>query len=352
MATVKCVYGAPCSGKSTYVRENVGANDIVWDLDLVRNAIAGQSERSSDEQNDMILRLRDTYMSACSESPCDIAWFICTKVTDRIRSALGEGTEYIEMKATEAECLERLEADDSRTDKDLYKELIHDFFHESEVRTMPIKNDREYRDMKLAVEEIEDTDDPQDEQEEKMIVRGYASTFEEPYTLMEGDDFVYNEVVDKDAFKDTDMSDVIMQYDHQGRVFARMSNDTLRVSTDDKGLLIEADLSGTELGRQLYEEIKGGYTNKMSFGFTVKSDDTTRTEGADGRAVLLRRILNVGKLYDVSAVSVPANDATSISVRNLTNGVIEQIQAERLEAERLELRKRKLILQFNLTKGD
>ena len=214
---------------------------------------------------------------------------------------------------------------------------------------MPVKSDREYRSMTLEViPEVREEGAPE---EEKMIVSGYASTFNEPYTLYEGDDLIYSEVVDARAFDNTDMADVIMQYDHAGRVFARTSNNTLKVSTDERGLLIEADLGGTELGRQLYEEIRGGYTNKMSFGFTVNGEDQSRERAADGRVLVTRTITSVRKLYDVSAVSIPANDATSISVRNLTDGEIEKIRAERLEAEKLELRRRKLLARAKLNGG-
>ena len=210
---------------------------------------------------------------------------------------------------------------------------------------MAIKNDREYRNMTIEVRTFDEPD------AEKMVVRGYASTFNEPYTLGEGDGWRLDEVVDERAFENTDMSDVIMQYDHQGRVFARMSNDTLTVTPDERGLLIEADLGGTELGRQLYDEIAKGYTNKMSFGFTVDGETESRKKEDDGFTVYTRTITSVRKLYDVSAVSIPATDATSISVRNLTDGVIEQIRAERLEAEKLEIRKRKLLLKAKLNGG-
>ena len=213
---------------------------------------------------------------------------------------------------------------------------------------MAVKSEREYRDMTM---EIRTAENEEAEQEEKKIVKGYASTFNEPYTLFEDDDWRFNEVVDARAFNNTDMSDVIMQYDHEGRVFARMSNNTLTVIPDEKGLLIEADLGGTELGRQLFEEIRGGYTNKMSFGFTVDGEDYLDTKDADGKALTVRTITSVRKLYDVSAVSLPANDATSISVRNLTDGEIERIQAERLEAEKLELRRKKLMLEIDLSGG-
>ena len=209
---------------------------------------------------------------------------------------------------------------------------------------MPAMKDREYRNMVLEIRQVED------ENEEK-IVTGYASTFNEPYTLYENDNWRFDEVVDARAFDNTDMSDVIMQYDHEGRVFARMSNNTLTVTPDERGLLIEANLGGTELGRQLYEEIRGGYTNKMSFGFTVDGEEVTDSRSADGKDLTVRRITSVRKLYDVSAVSIPANDATSISVRSLTDGEIERIRAERLEAEKLELRRRKLLAKAKLNGG-
>ena len=212
---------------------------------------------------------------------------------------------------------------------------------------MAVKNDREYRDMTMEIRTAENEEAP----EERKVVTGYASTFNEPYTLYENDDWRFNEVVDARAFDNTDMSDVIMQYDHEGRVFARMSNNTLTVIPNEKGLLIEADLGGTELGRQLFEEIRGGYTNKMSFGFTVDGEEIRDMKDADGKDLTVRTITSVRKLYDVSAVSLPANDATSISVRSLTDGEIERIRAERLEAEALELRRRKLLARAKLNGG-
>ena len=212
---------------------------------------------------------------------------------------------------------------------------------------MAVKSDREYRDMTMEVRTAEEVEIP----DERKIVTGYASTFNEPYTLYEDENWRFKEVVDARAFDNTDMSDTIMQFDHSGRVFARISNNTLKVTPDERGLLIEADLGGTELGRQLYEEIRGGYTNKMSFGFTVDGDEMLDTKDVDGKALTVRTITSVRKLYDVSAVSLPANDATSISVRSLTDGEIERIQAERLEAEKLELRRKKLMLEIDLDGG-
>ena len=207
---------------------------------------------------------------------------------------------------------------------------------------MPMKtNEREYRDFTLAVVELENEAEQKD-----MVVRGYASTFNEPYTLYEDDEYRIMEQVASDAFANADMSDIIFQYDHSGRVFARTSNDTLKVGVDEKGLAIEADLGGTDIGRQLYKEIRGGYTTKMSYAYKVSDSNWTESKDESGRTVELRTIKSISKVYDVSAVSLPANDGTSISVRNLSDGVIEQVKAERLKA--LELERRKLQTKLRL----
>lgn len=203
------------------------------------------------------------------------------------------------------------------------------------------KSDREYRAMSMAIEQRAEGD-------ESMMVSGYASTFDEPYMLWGDDEIEVWEQVDSRAFDDTDMSDVIMQYDHQGRVFARIRNNTLEVKPDDEGLFIRADLSGTEIGRGLYEEIAGGYTDKMSFGFTVEADEQLRTE-EDGKVKVLRTITKIGKLYDVSAVSLPANEGTSISARFI-DGAIEEARAERLKLQELKEKRQALIDRANKIK--
>jgi len=180
------------------------------------------------------------------------------------------------------------------------------------------------------------------EGDNEKTVSGYATTFNQPYELYRdawnGYVYIIREQVDKDAFADTDLADVIMQYDHEGRVFARTSNNTLELDPDEHGLHIRANLGGTELGRQLFEEIEGGYTTKMSFGFRVGKDKREETEERDEETgittvTVLRTILSISKLYDVSAVSLPANDATSISARKLCEGEIEQFREEILKRE-------------------
>jgi HK97 family phage prohead protease len=212
---------------------------------------------------------------------------------------------------------------------------------------MPVKlNEREYRNLInfRALEEDEDNKD------NAYIVEGYAAVFDEVYTLYEDSYFKLDEVVLREAFDDVDLTDVIFQYDHAGRVFARTSNDTLTLSVDDKGLKIRAYLGGTEEGRNLYEEIKGGYTTKMSWGFSLdRNMDIERLESYNketDKYYELQKIKGVTKIYDVSAVSLPANNATEISARNLAAGEAERIKAER--QERLNIDKQKLILKLDL----
>ena len=208
-----------------------------------------------------------------------------------------------------------------------------------ELLAKRINEGREYRDMVLRIA---------DDDGEEYLVEGYATVFNQPYLLWREDNYTVYEQVDRNAFANTDMSDVIFQYNHEGRVFARMSNGTLTCRPDEHGLLTRALLGGTEIGRELFEEIKGGYTNKMSFGFRVEEDAREIVEKDDGEVIITRTINKISRLYDVSAVSIPANPATSIAARTYGEGVIAEAKAERQRVEEELTAKRKLIALINL----
>ena len=193
---------------------------------------------------------------------------------------------------------------------------------------MPVKvSEREYRDIDLGGMELRTMDDGQ------MMVRGYATKWNE-YTLWDDGEYRMMEAFDPHAFDNTDLNDDIMQLNHEGRVYARVSNGTLKVKPDEIGLYIEAYLGGTEEGRKLFEEIQGGYLTKMSHGFRSNRAKEVRTVVEnDDRIVIHRLITEVTKHYDVSVVSQPANDATEISVRNIGEGVISEVKEERLAIE-------------------
>jgi uncharacterized protein len=150
------------------------------------------------------------------------------------------------------------------------------------------------------------------------------------------DGIKYYEMIDRHALDGADMSDVIFQYDHSGKVMARNSNNTLFIEPNEKGLFIYADLGKSSAGKDLYEEINSGLVTRMSWAFTVAEDEYNR----ETRTRIIKR---VKKVYDVSAVSIPANDDTEISARSFFNGVIE-----REKQELLEQRKRILKLKLEL----
>lgn len=172
-------------------------------------------------------------------------------------------------------------------------------------------------------------------------VEGFAARYD-PYVLyhdMDGGP-VY-ERFEPGCFNGCDMSDIIMQYDHEGKVLARTSNGSLIVEVTDEGLFVAADLGRTEAARDLYEDIKAGMVTKMSWRFrcgTYYYDQENRT--------IVHK--TVKKIYDVAPVSIPANDDTEINARAWVDGEIAQ--AARREAE-LEYRRRKLRTKINITLG-
>ena len=158
-------------------------------------------------------------------------------------------------------------------------------------------------------------------------IEGYASTFNDPYPLFSLDGWDYYEVISPDAFREADMTDVILQYDHAGQVYARQSNHTLLVEPDQHGLFMAADLSKTTLSRQMWEQVDAGLATRMSWAFTIAPDGESWTEDeADHRVT--STITKVSKVFDVSVVSYPADPNTEVSARSYLDGVIEREKRE------------------------
>lgn len=162
---------------------------------------------------------------------------------------------------------------------------------------------------------------------DRYTVEGYAMKFER-YKLCTVDGVDIYEEFDRSCFKNTDMSDVIMQYDHSGAVYARIKNGTLKLTVDNVGLFIQADLSKTEKAMSLYEDIEKGMIDEMSWSFKKGDyyfDKETRT--------IVHKTIE--KIYDVSAVSIPANENTEIYARSFCEGVIKNVKKEFQEQRRL-----------------
>lgn len=202
---------------------------------------------------------------------------------------------------------------------------------------MPITNDRLYRTLSL-------TTPAQTEKKNKFdsdcYVEGYATKYE-PYLLFRDGDYEYWEEFLPGCFDNCDMSDVIFQFDHAGRVYARQSNNTMTVEPDNVGLFVCADLSKTSGARGMYEDIKTELVTKMSWGFKAHRETLEIVE--QGNRITIRHH-HIEKIYDVSAVSIPANNNTEIQARNFANGAIGEVMQE-LQKRKNHIKRIKLLLE-------
>lgn len=171
---------------------------------------------------------------------------------------------------------------------------------------------------------------------EKMIVEGYAVVFDSPAT------HGFTEIIDRNAFNGCDMKDVPLKYNHDDShlILARTRNNSLSLSIDDKGLLIRAELINTTSNIDIYKSIKAGLLDKMSFAFTVEEEKWDLSTDT-------RTILKIDRLYDVSVVDTPFYDTTSIYARALSTLDSEKKKLDNLRAKR-ELSKRKLLLNLKI----
>ena len=161
-----------------------------------------------------------------------------------------------------------------------------------------IRDNREYRN--FASFNIVETRAEGENEEKSLIVEGYASTFE-TYDLFDFGDEVYREKIERSAFDEADMSDVVFLRDHTGTVLARTKNNLVSLSVDDGGLFTRTDLSKTEAARSMYEDIKAKNYTQMSFAFVSDRDAEKWTEERiDGKTIYTRSIGRISKLYDIS----------------------------------------------------
>lgn len=181
-------------------------------------------------------------------------------------------------------------------------------------------------------------DEKPEDLKDEMIVEGKAITYDEKTRLfsMDGDD--YFEIIERGALKETDVSDVFLKYNHSDNfmVLARTRNKTLSIEDREDGVYIRAKLANTSEGKDLYELIKRGDIDKMSFAFTEKDglfNEETRTW----------TVRNITKLYDVAAVTVPAYENTNIyAVR------MNELENRKSELENLIMRKKRLSIKLQI----
>lgn len=147
-----------------------------------------------------------------------------------------------------------------------------------------------------------------------MIIEGYPIVFDQETFIFDGKRSFY-EKIDKHAFDNADMSDVCLKYNHEDKVFilARTRNGSLQLSVDEHGVFMRAELIDTTTNIDVYKMVKAELLKEGSFAFTVR--DKAEERKADGS--ILRNILGIGKLFDVSICPNGAyGDMTEIYARS------------------------------------
>jgi HK97 family phage prohead protease len=180
-----------------------------------------------------------------------------------------------------------------------------------------------------------------DNDDGKMIIEGYAITFDQPATHEYGK-YKFTETIKRGALDATDMKDVPLRYNHNGTwlIMARTRNNSLQLIIDDVGLKIRAELIDTQSNRDIYKSIQERLIDKMSFAFTVADKGDKWTYGENET---FREVTNINRLYDVSVVDTPFYDTTSVYARS-----VELLESGRSQLESFELRKRKLIMELEV----
>lgn len=366
---IRVVTGPPCAGKSTYVQENRKDKDVVVDYDLIAQALGGEPHESNGAIRTCALSARKRVEDLVVERDFD-SWVIRTELdSDDEELFRLAGAEFVELDPGEDECVARAE-EDGRSEDCI--EAIHRWYAKhgkDKERDMPAKpQERDYRMMSepFAASTIEyEADDegneaPQNRFNSEKFVEGYATTFEDPYVLWKEPDWTdsrgevhkgwtYVEVMHKGCMDEADVSDVIFLFDHEGHPFARNRNNTLYIEPQAHGLYIAADLSRTTPAGWMYEEIREGNVDRMSWAFTVAEEDVEEDVENKTTTFHIRRIK---KVFDVSAVSRPADPNTEISARRVIDGAIEERrlrEAQRAERE-LDRRRREIALRAKAMK--
>lgn len=178
-----------------------------------------------------------------------------------------------------------------------------------------------------------------DNDDGKMIIEGYAITFDQPATHSMGN-YTFTETIKRGALDRTDMKDVPLRYNHNDTwcIMARTRNNSLKLVIDDVGLKITAELIDTQSNRDIYKSIQEGLIDKMSFAFTVADKGDTWQYG---ETETTRIVTDINKLYDVSVVDTPFYDTTSVYARSF-----ELLESNLKQLDSFDLEKRKLQMKY------
>lgn len=181
-----------------------------------------------------------------------------------------------------------------------------------------------------------------EEKDNVMRLTGHASVFNQPTLICEINGIQYKEEIDKDAFNEADISKCCLKYNHSDHIpiLSRVKGNKLKLETDAIGLRFDAELFNTTTSKDIYEIVQEGGLDTCSFAFTVKEESYNEETHT-------RKILKIGKLFDISIVDFPAYEGTDVSARSF----FEAEAAKRKSLEDEELKRKRAILKLKLRLG-
>lgn len=159
----------------------------------------------------------------------------------------------------------------------------------------------------------------------------------------------YDEIIERGALEETDLRDVRFLVNHNTDMIplARSRNNnvnsTMQMEVNDGGMNIRVDLDveGNTEAKALYSAVERGDLDGMSFMFTVDADAWDDLESEHPT----RRIQKLGKVFEVSAVTFPAYEATTISARGLSEALESaraSLESAKAEQRAVEAKKQKI----------
>lgn len=289
------ITGAPCAGKTTYVREHRSAGDITIDLDALASALGAPEEHGATGAiKDAAIRARDAAIGYAMETGAE-AWVIHTAPTpEQMEAYMAAGAETIDLDPGMEECLDRAERDGRPQGT---ADLIREHYGKAKGKEMEEHKHRDFYVKEVGV----------DEESGEHYVIGYAATFHrEPDS--------YGDIIRKGAFEGS-----LARWAETGAPIPllfghRMDDPMLNIGAitqageDEVGLLVKGvfDMEN-ERGAYSWKLAKEGRIRKFSFAYDVL--DAGPVELEDGRQVNELRELEI---FEVSLVPVPANQHAEI----------------------------------------
>ncbi|MEA5151970.1 MAG: HK97 family phage prohead protease [Oscillospiraceae bacterium] len=274
----------------------MGEKDIVWDYDAVITALTGKTahttEATAAHRAVMAMRRALFYQLTEREQPIETAWILSHWPGDTLREQLPDA-KYVEMETTEAECLKRLKADETRPDKKAWAKLIKSWFKEH-------KNEGEKRAMKIEI------------RADGAHISGYVNATEKKSRPVMTPHGKVVEEIEPRAFEGAikRAGNITVSVDHdQSHIYAQTQDGTLQLYEDEIGL--HADVLITD--PDVTELAKKGKIRGWSFGMYNVKDEMVEPRADE---LPLRKI----KELDLDHITLvvkknPIYSATSMEIR-------------------------------------